>query len=437
VATLAPVEGPGVPSDVLRSYKREASRLREVLEGPTEGLNLSFELRAGRDEPTTSSLTLGDRVHRHAALLRPFMAPESDIELTKVWRLLKGADGVDAPTRRRVERTVGQVDRLSTALKVNERVLTARDIYFAYGEGKYFADDPEAKALWDSFAVGPMAAFGEMLFHEACGSYTSLVFVILDVLLAWERTHPQADPDPEEVTKCIYCLRTDGDFGPEEHVIPESLIGDKAVLDKGVCADCNNRLSALDQTLLDFEPIAFLRAVYGPLTKKGKFPHATFREIDMEKIAPRAIRVTHKTGKRVGPPEPEEDGTIHFQVNVTGRHRFDPVPIARAFFKMGLGLLAHDAGHELALDPRYDGARAFILSGTPIETHLLIARNGKPHHSIHTWLHPTEAGTPVVLDIFGCVVAFDLEGGALPELSAGAEDDITTFWLGDPNSGPT
>lgn len=426
-----------LPSDVRRAFKRAASRLKDVLEGPAEGLHLSFELRAGRDEPTKTSLGLGDRVHRHAALLRPFMAPTSDIELGKIWRSLSRAKGVSAATRRRVERAVVQADTLSMALKVNERVITARDIYFAYGEGHYFADNPEAKALWDSLAVGPMAALGQMLFHEACGNYASLVFVMLDVLLAWERKQPKAEEVVEEAAACIYCLGTDGDFGPEEHVIPESLAGDKVVLEKSVCANCNNRLSELDDALLNFEPIAFLRPVFGPLTKKGKFQRARFRELEIEKTAPRTIRVTHHAGKRPKPPQPDADGSVRFTVDVTGRRPFDPIPVARALFKVGLGLVAHDAGDEVALEPRYNGARSFILNGTPIETRLLLARKGEPHPAIETWVNPTEAGTPVVLDIFGCVVAFDLQGGPLPDLPAEAEDAITTFWLGDPDSDPT
>jgi hypothetical protein len=429
-------EAEDLPSDVRRAYKRAASRLQDVLEGPAEGLRMSFELRAGRDEPTKTSLGLGDRVHRHAALLRPFMAPGSDIELSRFWGLLSRAKGVSAATRRSVERAIARADTLSMALKVNERVITARDIYFAYGEGQYFADDPEAKDLWDSFAVGPMAAFGQMLFHEACANYTSLVFVILEALLTWEGAQPITEEVLAEGSRCIYCLETEGDFGPEEHVIPESLAGDKVVLQGSVCASCNNRLSQLDEALLNFEPIAFLRPVFGPLTKKGKFQRARFRELEIEKTAPRAIRVTQHGGKRPSPPKPDADGFVRFKIDVTGRRPFDPIPVARAFFKVGLGLVAHDAGRDAALQPRYDGARSFILDGTPMETHLLLARKGKPHPSIQTWLHPTEAGTPVVLDIFGCIVAFDREGGPMPELPVGAEDAITTFWLGDPESDP-
>jgi len=36
-----------------------------------------------------------------------------------------------------------------------------------------------------------------------------------------------------EGRQCIYCRTHDGDFGPEEHVIPESLGGDAIILVDG------------------------------------------------------------------------------------------------------------------------------------------------------------------------------------------------------------
>jgi hypothetical protein len=89
--------------------------------------------------------------------------------------------------------------------------------------------------------------------------------------------------------QCIYCLTRDGDFDSEEYVIPESLAGDELVLRDSVCRRCNNDLARLDEALVSFEPVAFLRTIFGPLTKAGEFPRARFRDVDIEKVAPRAF----------------------------------------------------------------------------------------------------------------------------------------------------
>jgi hypothetical protein len=421
-----------IARDVIRAYKRAAGRLRTVFDGPVDGLNVTFKMEASRDSDKTSSLRLGDRVHRHAALLRPFMANGSPIELRSVWADLQSDPSFDEGQRDRVNEEFTRAERLSIALNANGRDLTARDIYFAYGEGRYFAANPEAEKQLRVLDFGPTLPFIEMLFHDACSGYSHLVFVLLDLLIVWERDNPVvAQHDP--ASRCIYCLAADADFGPEEHVIPESLVGDQAVLRNGVCASCNNRLSSLDQAVLDFEPIAFLRTVYGPMTKKGKFPKARFRDIDMERTAPRALRVTAKRGRPDPPPEQQPDGTYRFKVEATGRRRFDPVPVARGLFKIALGLLALQQGREVALDGRYNRARAFIRDAEPIDAHLLMSRTGKPHGLIQTTVNPDVPGTPVVIDIYGFIAAFVLEPVPLGAFPEGARDGILSFWLG---SGP-
>ena len=96
---------------------------------------------------------------------------------------------------------------------------------------------------------------------------------------------------------CIYCLSTEGSFTSEEHVVPESLGNDDAVLPKGfVCDACNNGvLSGLDSALIHFDPIAFLRVQHVPYTKAGKFPKANFSTFTFEKTGPRHLKLTPKS----------------------------------------------------------------------------------------------------------------------------------------------
>ena len=419
---------------VLRSYKRTASRLRDlVVESGAEDLALTFELRAERDKTARARFTSGSQVARLAALLRPFMAENSAIELRSVWQRLLATGEVKTETRTSVEQAFADAERLSLHLKLNDRELCAREVYFAYGEGRYFAEDGEARERLAELSMGPMEALLPMLFHDACANYSDLVFVVLEAILELEKAHPEAFVESDaDGHQCIYCGKGESDFNAEEHVIPESLAGDEVVLKGSVCSTCNNVLSQLDQVLLDFEPLAMLRTIHGPMTKKGKFQRARLRDFDMEKVAPREIRVTYKTGTPVPkPPEPEPDGTVRFSIQGKGRSRFTPVPLARALFKIGLGLIAWQAGPDAALDPRYDRARQFVLRGTPLPNHLVISTSNKPNAQISTFWLPTEQETIVALSLFGLTFVFNLQAtpfGLPPDLPI---DGAAEFWLGE------
>ena len=369
-------------------------------------------------------------------LLRPFMDPRSSIELRAVWSRLLARGCVDTVRIDEVEAAFSAADALAFPVQINGEGLTARDVYLAYGEGHYFGDDEAARAKLEAMSVGPMAALVQMLFHDACAAFADVVFAVLEALLECERNLPADESTEAGPRVCIYCRGSDGDFGPEEHVIPESLGGDAMVIRGCVCATCNNRLSALDKALLDFEPLSMLRALYGPMTKKGKFPKAQLRDIDIERTAPRHVRVTQKSGRPMAPPVAQEDGSVRFSVTGTGRKPADPMLLGRALYKIALGLVAHDAGPESALDPRYDAARAFVVSGQPIGAHLMMVSSAKPGGQIRTWWLPSDSGTIVGLDFFGLQVGFSLEPSPArpPDQVEGVP--LLSFWLGEAEDAP-
>jgi len=211
---------------VFRQYKRAASLLRDVLEGPTDELGLGFHLSAGQDRPTSGEFSAGARVDRHAALLRPFMDPRSPIELRGVWSRLCARGCVDASTVDDVQAAFSAADALAFPVVINGEALSARDVYLAYGEGHYFGDDEAARARLAAMSVGPMAALVPMLFHDACAGFAGVVLAVLEALLECERNLPAAESAEAGRRVCIYCRASEGDFGPEEHVIPESLGGE-------------------------------------------------------------------------------------------------------------------------------------------------------------------------------------------------------------------
>ena len=416
---------------VLRAYKRAASLLRDVLQGPTQELEIAFRFTAGIDRPTSGEFSAGVGVDRHAVLLRPFMDPSSPIELRAVWTRLLALGCVGAPRVAEVEAAFAASEALAFPVAVNGENLSARDVYFAYGEGEYFREDEDARARLVAMSVGPMPQLVQLLFHDACAGFSAVVFAVLYALLECEGQLPECAEAGPGLRTCIYCRGSDGDFGTEEHVIPESLGGDAMVIRNCVCAACNNRLSTLDKALLDFEPLAMLRAVFGPMTKKGKFPKARLRDIDIERTAPRHVRITQKTGKPLPAPAPEEDGSVRFTVTGTGTKPADPVLLGRALFKIALGLVAHDAGPAAALDSRYDAARAFVMTGAPFATHLVMVPTAKPHGQIRTWWQPSAEGTLVALNLFGLELGFSLEPSPvrIPDEVDGVR--ILSFWLGE------
>lgn len=369
---------------------------------------------------------------RLSALLRPFMDQGSDVEVASVWRRLVATGEVNPDSAAAVEQAFADAERLSLHIKVNDKELSAREVYVAYGEGRYFAENAEAQKRLAELSVGPMQALVPMLFHDACARYADLVLVVLEVVLEVERAHPEAfgGRSQDAAGPCIYCGASEGDFSTEEHVIPESLGGDEVVLKGSVCSKCNNVLSHLDQVLVDFEPLAMLRTMYGPMTKKGKFPRAHLGNFDMAKVAPREIRLTYKSGAQAPrPPEPEADGTVRFSIQGKGRKRFEPVPLARALFKIGLGLVAWQAGPDAALDPIYDRARQFVMTGEPIANHLVVLATN-PNAQISTFWLPAEENTIVVLRFFGLAFAFNLQAtpfGLPPDLPI---EGASEFWLG-------
>lgn len=420
---------------LFRAYKRAASRLRDALNEPDTDLSLKFEMHASEGQPVTAAFTPGATVPRLAALLRPFMAGTSQLQVSAIWAKLLATGEVDATTIADVDKAFLAADRLPIAVTVNDRQLTAADVYLAYGEGHYFADETPAKHLLNEMSVGPFGQMVPLLFHDACANYVALVFRVLDVIIAFERKHPSSPVEKAGGKRCIYCLIVGGDFSAEEHVIPESLGGDEIVLTNCVCGKCNNALSTLDCALLEFEPLAMMRTIHLPLTKKGKFPRAISRDADIAKVAPREIRVLAKSGRRPFSITELADGAVKITMQVTGRKRFDPVPLARALFKIGLGLVARDAGPEVALLPRYDAARRFILGDGTMPNHLFIPRQCQPHAQIRTWWLPADEHTLMALDFFGVVFAFNLDATPLALPPEVGPDVVGSFWLGSADEG--
>jgi hypothetical protein len=104
-----------------------------------------------------------------------------------------------------------------------------------------------------------------------------------------------------------------------------------------------------------------------------------------------------------------EDGRIAFSLRVRGR--FKPLIIARALYKIGLGMVAFDYGHDAACSSRYDAAGAFITKGQDFPNHLLLHTASQdeimPEGAMRLEVHPT--ATPFGITLFGLTATMNLE----------------------------
>jgi len=378
-----------------------------------------------------SSCEVGHQYVRYAALLRPFMDQASSLELHAVWRLLlEDPRLVDDETRNSIEDAIVAAEVLPISLEKDGKPTKSRDIYFAFAEGRMFDENAEAKKALGELSLGPGRDLVPFLFHDVCLRYSQLVLAMRDVIRDVEERHSELKVPRAAKPQCIYCLGRDGDFGPEEHIIPEALGSDTLILHDTVCATCNNKLSKLDKYLVEFGPLAVLRVFYVPLTKKGKFPRAVFPDLTFEKIEPRRLRITTRMRDTTFEEKRLPDGSVHLRLRQTSHKPLDVQFLGRSLFKIGLGLVAHDHSVEYACSQRFDKTRAFIWGQQKMPNHLLISKTATPTPTYQTWWKSFDASTTVSLNLFGLVFAFNLEPTPFSLPDDAQQGELLQLWLG-------
>ena len=233
--------------------------------------------------------------------------------------------------------------------------------------------------------------------------------------------------------RCIYCLTTAPDaFLSEEHVYPEALGNEEMLLPRGiVCDNCNNRvLSGLDEALVKFEPIAYLRVCFVSSDKKGRLPKANFQNVSLEKTHPRQIKIMpkDKTG-RMRDEVALGDGWVSWKLNFRGK----PVNaklIGRALYKIALETVAYDQGPAKALESQFDKARDFVLGREDFPNNLLMRTKGIPHPSVHIGYADNPEYVIFEIEIYGLCFLLSLTTG--PNLKVNGElaaQDFISFAL--------
>ncbi|MFZ1301104.1 MAG: hypothetical protein WAQ27_00795 [Candidatus Microsaccharimonas sp.] len=143
-------------------------------------------------------------------------------------------------------------------------------------------------------------------------------------------------------------------------------------------------MSSLDQILLDFDPIKFNRSFYGVQTRSGK--HVVYKNVafDMQHTSIDHIQLNAPYGSKA--IVTRSDG---FTMNMRGNKRMTVSylkELARALYKIGLGLVYLDLGAEIAYSARFDEVRKIILGESDFNGYLAIAKKPALEHTA-TVLH--------------------------------------------------
>src|SRR5215212_9219602 len=184
---------------------------------------------------------------------------------------------------------------------------------------------------------------------------------------------------------CLYCKQSDEPFTSVEHVIPESLVTQAfrgkppMVLPKGVVCDrCNHeKLSYLDNALIDFSPISLMRTRYGVRSKRGELPSAKLGNARLQGLSPGNILIEPGSSKKAFQFDRDKG---RFNMQLLGNRRMTTNycrTITRGLFKMTLGGIYLDLP-EVALSERFDPVRRMILGLDEFHGYLVVASKVKP-----------------------------------------------------------
>ena len=233
---------------------------------------------------------------------------------------------------------------------------------------------------------------------------------------------------------CLVCRQGDGGFDSVEHVFPESLGNKDKVLPRGVVCDrCNNgTLALLDQTLLDFMPVAFRRMMLGIPNKAGELRRLSLQGETYEHL-PNAtggeptLRITSKRLGRHSVTETKRhaDGRVELQMTGAGGRRFTPryaSQLSRSLLKLALECAWIDHG-ENALASQFDHIRTAIC-GEPWDGFFAFAKHSpNPNSNVVSLSYDVPRAEngwrmPVWLNVYGVVMHTDSRLDApAPEIS--------------------
>jgi hypothetical protein len=220
----------------------------------------------------------------------------------------------------------------------------------------------------------------------------------------------------------MFCRRHDGGFTSREHAFPESLGNTTVIAPRGVVCDrCNHGpLADVEQELIRFLPVAFLRVLLGHTNKKGERPvakgnNATWSSPTENHIVINAENDTaFRVVEQIGP-------WTKFNVNLTTGGPISQArwpKITRALWKATLECAYLDHG-EMIYEERFDEVREMTLGTRKASGFLITPKKiEKPttEMSLKYYFVETDSGPamPSVTVIGGVPFMTDLFARKLP-----------------------
>jgi hypothetical protein len=420
---------------LFRDFKRHFDKARNVAEKLGQLDEFKFQLKFDGEKSLANNQTPDSKeTMRFVVLMRRFLAPSGDLYYGKIWSILMKVFSQEIPQEliEKVENGIEELKNGQLPLTIDDKNITAENIYQIISEGGFFENQEKAREYLNELTkmplVGPLYWFQ---FYSYTLNAFALMSVLFQVILTVEKSDKYSAVYGEKISiepKCIYCLSTTGKFISEEHIFPESLGNDELVLPKRyVCDKCNHGvLSQLDIALIKFEPIAFLQVQLVPHTKDGSLPKANFQNMTLERTSPTHIKVVAKDKSgTVQNKTPIGDDWYSFSLNMRGK----PVTqksikiLGRALFKIALGIIALSQGREQACNAKYDAARKFILGKSEFNNNFLMKIDGKPHAGGRITYEDFEEGTVVAIDIMGIIFLLNLEEKPPLEFNENIKDE--------------
>jgi len=406
---------------VYRTFKRNYHRLKLAYNEVAKFGDISIEMKGDKNGGEAKiKLPPDNELIQFIVLMRPFLTIKSPIFYKEIWQTIQQEFpneliNLDKQIISNINNMIDKLQQGYIGLIYNKKRLSFEEIYDLLSNGIYFSGNKNIKHYLDRLFNRP---FVNQLTWYNFYSFNFDAFILItnlfNIILRIEKstryeTLYTKNFEPKDT--CIYCLDSRKIFSSEEHIYPESLGNDELVLQKGfVCDECNNGvLATLDNYILNFEPIAFLQVQYVPFKKDGSFPKANFQNMIIEKTHPRHISITAKD--KTGMPQnmkTNDDGTISWNTQFRG-NKFDPKRLARSIYKIALGTLAFNNGHNFVCNSKYNLARNFILKGEGFNNNLLMLHNVTPNPKVKTGCFNTNNGTFFVIDIFGIGFIINLE----------------------------
>jgi hypothetical protein len=394
-----------------RPFKCHFHLLRSLFEDNLAGRQIILSLHTNEDVVETNLAVPGDReAERFAHLIDPFAHPDGRWFYPSLVASFIECGLLDSQAVHRLDEHCHNVEVLPMPLVVNQVPMSGPAVFRLVADGgllRTSAHEMEGMRLLRQFP--PSEAAIQYSFHV----YANKVFHLLRHLYEAIRSLEVAGVEvaPAEVSliqpRCIYCLEGDAaTFSSVEHVYPEALGNRDLILPRGtVCDGCNNGLlSQLDECLVETPPLDLLRVIMVPYNfKTGKYLTARSPHAKLARVGPRSVEFTDE-----GLPRKLRRKLSAGEISWRGRKRFDPISFFRSLYKIGLGVVACQVGHEAALHSRYDAARAFIVGKSGFRNYGFLSLTVTPNDHVSGVLD-TRSGSVLTSSIYGMVSLLNLE----------------------------